>query len=615
MYTALSSAKNDIIINIIVQAYYLTNQKNIMLFLLRFFTCLLVSNACLSTAAAAATPDISLGTLTQQLHKITIRNWSPKVHTQLVSACTALDRWPTLNRALEDWLIAAYSTPALKTDAWQAMTGLQQWSLLLARQSNALARITSETRNWLLNDISLSRDFFDTLSVRDSVPNVLSLLQEFHQLHPERFPAYNRLAIAMAVVWDVSRPAQPHQQVPPAAVLQPKCSVSQRFDFWVETNEKGLADYDLTTLEPSQSKFVVDAVCPLDELLWAQSSVHFTRSRLGKVYSSIEYDTERFKNGVYSWPYETYSLKEIKRKGGICIDQAWFATIAGKASGIPTLYFSGRGRQGFHAWFGYMKNDGVWDMDCGRYAIDNYAVGTAIDPQTGMPFSDHQLSFISSSYHNKPAYHAAADNLRMTDIFARHGRMQEALAAADSALLLAPFYLKAWEYKAAILKKQPGSYPALKSHLEAMAGQFKDNADINAAAMAALSSLAREAGDEETALATEKKAIDNTKRERHDLSVALYHTRMREQVERGEWSAACETVRDAVSQFKKEVADTFVLTAEFIMICLQNDHWEEADKALRHFKSRTEYDSSPQMKAKVEEFEDSIRAARKKNKQ
>jgi len=37
-----------------------------------------------------------------------------------------------------------------------------------------------------------------------------------------------------------------------------------------------------------------------------------------------------------------YTLGNINKEGGICVDQAYFASIAGKARCLPTLYFFGQ---------------------------------------------------------------------------------------------------------------------------------------------------------------------------------------------------------------------------------------------------------------------------------
>jgi len=559
----------------------------------------------MSTANAA--PLITTGMLTQRLHKVTLKNWSPKLHSQLTTACLQTRDWKALNMAFEDWLMRNYTKTAVSKDAWQGMSGLQRWCESFKRSPATATELKPDTLKWLLSDRELTRDFFNTITGRDTFPRVLQLLQEFHDKRGVKFPKFNRLAIAMAVVWDVPRASQPHKQVPPMAVLKPTSTPLDRFDFWIETHEHGLADCDLTKLEPSFLKFIVDAACPLEELRWAQSSIHFTRGRLGKVYSSIEYDTDRYKNGVYSWPHKTYSLKDIKRKGGICIDQAYFATIAGKASGIPTLYFSGSGRQGYHAWFGYMKSNDTWDMDCGRYAVQNYVKGSAIDPQTDLPFSDHQLAFISERYHGSAAYKGADSHVRIAEIMLRRGKTERAVNVIDSTLESAPKHLRAWRTKTAILESQKNTYAALKDHLETMTKQFSDYADIKTEARAKLTESARKAGDSETARLVEKKAISDTRRERHDLSIELYRKKMHEAIQRDAWEEAGSTVREAVTKFKKEISEAFNLTAEFIHYSLINGQFNEANRVLRHFKSRTDYKKSIQMKSLVDELEDKIR--------
>jgi hypothetical protein len=565
--------------------------------------------------AANDTPAITTSTLTQRLQKITVQNWSPKLHKQLTAAFVSTRNWQALNTALENWLMQNYSDTAINKDAWHAMSGLQRWCESFLRKPETINLLKPGTLQWLLGDRQLTRDLFTILSRHDDFPRVIFLLQDFYKNRPATFPAFNRLAIALAVVWDATHSPRPHRQVPLNAVLEPKCTPLERFDFWVKTQESDKADCNLTQLEPALLKFIIDAACPLDELCWAQEHVHFTRGRLGKVYSSIEYDHDRFRQRVYTWPHKTYSLKEIKRKGGICIDQAYFAAIAGKASGIPTLYFVGHGRSGGHAWFGYMKNDDTWDMDCGRYAVENYAVGTATDPQTGQPLSDHQLAFISEAYHDKPAYRDAAVHNRMTEILFRRGKPSRALDAVDTALKNAPKHLMSWRLKAALLEARTNAYSVLKAHLEAMAKQFRDYADITTEARARLATVARKAGDEETARLTEKKAIDDTRRDRHDLSVVLYRRKMHEEIKAGAWEEAGKTVREAVSKFKKEMGDAYTLTAEFIQYCLNNGQVEEANRALRHFKSRTDYKKSIQLEELVDKLEDDIRNKRRESKQ
>ena len=94
-------------------------------------------------------------------------------------------------------------------------------------------------------------------------------------------------------------------------------------------------------------------VFPKSELDWARESVKLRRASFDKIFSSIKYDKPRLEGGIFRWPYGDYSLGSIKEKGGICVDQAYFSSMAGKAKGIPTLTFVGQGSGGGHAWFGF----------------------------------------------------------------------------------------------------------------------------------------------------------------------------------------------------------------------------------------------------------------------
>jgi len=115
------------------------------------------------------------------------------------------------------------------------------------------------------------------------------------------------------------------------------------FTFYAESNEKKQLAWNLTQLPAEHLKFVVDSAVSLDELRWAQKQVRNPKSDFSGVYSSIRYDEERVNAQTFHWPYPVYSLADIRKNGGICIDQAYFAWLAGKANGIPTLLFMERG--------------------------------------------------------------------------------------------------------------------------------------------------------------------------------------------------------------------------------------------------------------------------------
>ena len=79
-----------------------------------------------------------------------------------------------------------------------------------------------------------------------------------------------------------------------------------------------------------------------------------------------------------------------------------YASEIGKGRGVPTIYFTGQGTDGGHAWFGYLSRSGKWELDCGRYASQNYPKGYALDPQTWQVVNDTTLQDLAKNGGSNP---------------------------------------------------------------------------------------------------------------------------------------------------------------------------------------------------------------------
>ena len=110
----------------------------------------------------------------------------------------------------------------------------------------------------------------------------------------------------------------------------------------------------------AELKFVVDHLLAQERNGMGTSKRLFTAGPpFAKAFKSIQYDKPRLSAGVFSWPNGPYTLASISERGGICVDQAYFSSMSGKAKGIPTLTFVGQGSGGGHAWFGFLKGPGT----------------------------------------------------------------------------------------------------------------------------------------------------------------------------------------------------------------------------------------------------------------
>ncbi|MEO8206678.1 MAG: hypothetical protein ABI615_10895 [Chthoniobacterales bacterium] len=373
----------------------------------------------------------------------------------------------------------------------------------------------------LIGNDAFSREFFETLSEQDNVPGVLQNLKTLWEKRPAQFVAYQNLALALAVVFDQPAPPRwPHSQVDPRKIPSEALSIVDRFDFWVASNEARRTLTDLRKLDALQLKFVVDALVSRTELEWAQKNIRFPASDFGRAFTSIRYDQNRIRSKQYQWTGPEYTLAAIRQQGGICVDQAYFAMLGGKALGLPTLFFTGQGSDGGHAWLGYMKNDNRWDLDCGRYINQNYAAGEAFDPQTWLPISDHELSYLAARFRNTPAFFASYNELVMAEIAEKAGDKMLEAKALDGAIAVCPAYAEAWQAKTDYLYRTAADPKAIKAHLEAGLRQFSNNEDVRTSYQKNLAALARSQGDEAAATAYEAKIVQQNRRRRSDISVA-----------------------------------------------------------------------------------------------
>ena len=208
-----------------------------------------------------------------------------------------------------------------------------------------------------INDEELTRLLFAYLSENDYQPGVLKRLQEIRLANPRRFlripcPSRSHSPLSMIKLGQrFGRIAQVDPKLVPIAATP----VAEWFNFWVESNESRALMFDLRKLSPDQIKYIVDAPLDLAEFRWARKNAKYQRSEFAKAFDAVSYSPARVSSGTFVWSEGEYTLQNIRQQAGICVDQAYYAMIAGKAHGLPTLFFTGQGSQGGHAWFGYMK--------------------------------------------------------------------------------------------------------------------------------------------------------------------------------------------------------------------------------------------------------------------
>lgn len=444
------------------------------------------------------------------------------------------------------------------------------------------ARATEDFLAKLAADQEFLREFFRELKPDDFPPVALTRLEQLSRSHPGAWPAYRSLMLAYALVLDQREPSfWPHHQVPRDAVPRGNESASDRFDYLYRSNESRKLEHDLRRLSFAELKFLVDAPLPRSEFEWAAKNVRARRDRFDGVFDAVRYDERRAEKGIFMWPHGSYRLGNIELHGGICTDQAYFASIAGKAKGIPTLYFAGQGSDGGHAWFGYLRGNGKWELDAGRYQNQNYTVGQALDPQTWLPLTDHELLYLSGRSARPAGYDAAMSDLSMAEVFARRGDSESAGRAADSALFHAPGDVAAWEAKERALAAN-GDMAAMRTHYTAAIEQFRREEDLRVRYQTRLAELERNGGDGRAAQALETRMIRENRRERTDLSTAAGAEVLTRLLQEGDYEKAMREYRQLTGRLGPQGGGNFFydVVRPFVQQLRQAGREKDAVKAL-----------------------------------
>ena len=353
--------------------------------------------------------------------------------------------------------------------------------------------LTVETEAWVLGDRAFSESFFNLITPYDCAPRVVGILQMLREADARRFATYTQLALAIALVYDAPPPSQwPHWQVSAEALPRRLPNPKDAFRFLADADQSGATLHKLTTISAAELKFVVDLAAPFPELVWAQRSVKFPLVNLAKSYEAVRYRTDRIESQQYIWPGAHYDLPEIYSEGGICVDQAYFATQAGKARGVPTLLFSGSGRDGRHAWFGYLGPSQKWVLDAGRYQEQRYVTGVALDPQTWGQLSDHELSFLSEGFRRLPPYQQSRQHEVFAELYLKLKQKPAAAAAARKAVNYERRNVNAWEL---LVEANDEATPAVREAILREAAQaLQRYPDLNAPFVRALALSLRARG-------------------------------------------------------------------------------------------------------------------------
>ncbi len=275
------------------------------------------------------------------------------------------------------------------------------------------------------------------------VPYTLTVFYTIWQLTPvkERM-RYLNLAIACSLV----RKEVAEQGSMLRRCTEPLLSITELYNYFREADKKRNLLTDIKKLSPSDLLYVVQLRLPQSEIDYVQKKMRFRRDNWGDAYASIEYMMERATQN--SDPYKKYTFDEIKKLGGVCRDQAYYAACTARCKGIPAVIIVGDGDRGLHAWVGLLSSDKGWTTT-GSYG---YNTGRYLNPCSG--FYQHESTLLDSNNRlSGDKLSMAADGIMLSIYLGHIDCKEQALAAAKFVTSNFPLLTAAWHNRIRMMEQ------------------------------------------------------------------------------------------------------------------------------------------------------------------
>ncbi|MBK1833043.1 transglutaminase-like domain-containing protein [Roseibacillus ishigakijimensis] len=278
---------------------------------------------------------------------------------------------------------------------------------------------------------------------------------------------YAPLALALALIYD-----QPGSVRTSSDHTYQSLDRDERYRYFVKASEGNDLDTSCARMTPRELVRVVDLKISRFEIDWSLKKMRESRKNWGSTYGEVEYLMERAVNGEN--PYDYYILPEILEKGGICHDQANFASESGKARGIPAVYVHGTGNRGAHAWVEYMPDDESWQS----YGSQGIVNGFVYDTQRGKSVSSRLIWLESSEDYRAEKRVPILLMLELARSAREQGKWESAQTLLQEARRMASLVVDIWLEEVELTKAREGQAEDWKNLLADMERNYDEHSNI-----------------------------------------------------------------------------------------------------------------------------------------
>jgi hypothetical protein len=495
--------------------------------------------------------------------------------------------------------IAIASYEKGKLESAQRAHCASQLAKIFSREGNSLR---AEIKFLLLSSAHLpsAQEYLELYSPYDDHPRIYEILNTLHSHDEAIFRSHLNLALAIALVYDQEPPSNwPHHQVAETILPRKLPDPLAAFQFWVTSDQNGKTLHSLDKLSIGELKYVVDTPATLAELAAAQD-LRVRLSNLKLLYPGIEYSHERLGAREYNWPFQSYALPEIKTRGGICVDQAYYTAQVAKAYGVPAMMVSGAGSNGNHAWVGYLDQRERWDFETGRYDEAKFVTGLTFDPQTWQQPTDHELAHLTERFQKSPRYLISQVHTLFASEYLKREKLAESIKASELAIKSESRNFKAWDILVKAKKKSKSSESELQEIYADGAKTFSRMADLEAHFLKRQATSLLKSGDPSGAAKLRDRIISRNRRERPDIALEESKAELDRLIEEGSLDEQMTHYKAQIQKLKSAgLIAYYGLTRPYLEYLVSEGHHEEAEVALDYAKRKMEAREGSQLE---EEF-------------
>ena len=510
--------------------------------------------------------------------------------------------------AQRKWL-SSHSSPTL----WTKSVGLMNDRLLKVFKSNSMNKLLSAQHFWrwaaqvywskeflipyfikknssndafadcrsLLAVDGLSDKAVSYVNESDNKTVFIEILSKLLGDDKRKFERYMNLAIAIAMVWDEPFPdSWPHPNVNRSDVPIGNFDVLSMFNFFVSSHENGQLKIGLDRLSVRELCFVIDTPVELNELKYAQQIKLKSLKDLERLYKIIPYDQQRINSEEYEWPHGPYRLIDIGlKKGGICMDQSYFAAHAAKSQGVPSILFMGQGRSGGHAWVGYLESRGRWKLNAARWASEKYPVGFAYDPQTWERISDTQFEFYLKSNGDSPSRVKGKLVLAWALLNKDSSQFESLLQVAAKIM---PRSKEPWQIELKHLDDRNASPEEMRFFWIRWINNFKEEKGTKAKGQIELLKVLRKLELDSAAVKLSRQIVNENRSGRFDLGITVASDEVFDLQRSKDWTKAHRKYKVTLEQFRTSSGGHlfYNLIEPYVRNCLLDRRMEEASDAM-----------------------------------